>query len=62
MIGFVIPVAPVIDDIQDDILLVLDTVIGRELTNKCDDLCVVVNVEDSNRCIDGFGNIRRIRR
>ncbi|KAH8988446.1 hypothetical protein EDB86DRAFT_2828951 [Lactarius hatsudake] len=31
MISFIIPVAPVIDDIQDDILLVLDTVIGRAL-------------------------------
>jgi hypothetical protein len=61
LVGLVVPVAPVADDINDDILLVLRTVISRELTNKRDGLCVVtVDVED--RCVDGFGNIGRIWR
>lgn len=59
LVGFVVTVTTVADDIDDDVLLELSTVVRRELAHEVDGLDVVaVNVEDG--CVDCLGDIRGV--
>lgn len=56
LVGLVVAIAAVADDVDDDVFLVLCTVICGELAYKVDGFDVVaVDVEDGG--IDGFGDI-----
>ena len=60
LVGLVVPVAPIADDIYDDISLVLGAVIGCKLTNKYDGFRVIT-IYVENWGINEFSDIRRVR-
>lgn len=60
LIGFVVTVSTVADDIDDDILFELGTVVGSKLAYKVHSLDVVtIDMEDGG--IDGLGDIGGVR-
>ena len=61
LIGLIMAVSAVADDIDHDVLLELGSPVGCQLANECDGFDVIaVDMEDG--CIDGFGDIRAVGR
>ncbi len=60
LVSLVVSVAPIANNIYDDISLVFGAVIGGKLTDKCDGFRVIT-IYVENRRIDGFSDIGRVR-